>query len=291
MKRYKNNPADRTRTLGALRSIARSCLILFLLIGNSISVAQTKVELILPIASKGQTGFKQRLQSELENHNLASVTIDFADHWHDYQQGLRLGQPAIYFAAPHFSAWAIDRHGFHPILRIAEPLSYVVSANKAHTNIFELRDLINKQVCSMQPLGLDYLSLTEAFSNKYGSVDHYFIENVKAEMVATHSDCDAFVISNHQLQSIAENGNNNYIRLYQSQNSNNYAFIAHPNVDKELVARLSLFLIQPSIRPLLLPLLQNYANDTTLIPALEQDYPDDYTSELSRYWSEPEATE
>ena len=246
--------------------------------------AQQQVTLFLPISSADQSEFTQELKAALDQQGLRNTTLQFADHWHDYQQGLREGKAGIYFAAPHFSAWAINRHEFKPLVKIAAPLSYVISAKYSNTKIFEITDLIRQQVCSTQPLELDYIFLTETFENQFASFDHQFVPAVYDEMNTKESDCDGFVISDHFLQRMIKNGNREYTRLHQSETYNNYSFIAHPYIDTVFLEKLTAFLIDKDNQALLQPILERYANDSKLIQATTLDYPIEYLDSLKSYW-------
>ena len=246
--------------------------------------ASEQINLILPLRSDDHAQLAQKLESGLKSYGLDNIKVQYADLWHNYQQGIRTGKHGIYFTAPHFAAWATNIHGFKPLAKIAEPISYVITAKEAHPEVFEINDLINRTICSKQPLEQDYVFLTDTFAKKYGSFNHHFLSDVQNEMLTKKSSCDGFVISNHVLKSMLQSGNRDYIRLYQSKTYNNYAFIAHPNIDPETSAKLTSFLVDPESVIFLKLIVSRYAKDLKLVRAGPDDYPESYANRLKIYW-------
>ncbi|MBX2847694.1 MAG: hypothetical protein KTR16_05205 [Acidiferrobacterales bacterium] len=242
------------------------------------------LDFYMPISSQRQEGFTHRVEHGFAEHGLHQLEIKFADHWHSYQQKLKSGALGIYLAAPHFASWAINKHGFIPVVRIAEPLSFVIAAKRSQPEIFELNDLLNRTVCSQRPLNFDYLISVHAFYSLYGSSKNKFVADVKSEMLAEQSECFGFAISNHVLRERQLQGNDDFIRLYQGQKYNNYVLIVHPTIESETVSRLKQFFIAADTQALFRPILQQFAIETKLISAKWEDYPPSYADMLNSYW-------
>lgn len=242
------------------------------------------LSLYLPVSSQDHPNLQKTLNESLQRNQFSNIEVKFSEHWHSYQQGLKNGDIGLYLAPPHFAAWAINRNNFIPLIRIAEPLSFVIAAKRSQPEIFELYDLINRPVCSERPLNLDYLLSFEAFNNLYGSSENNFVSNVKAEMLAKQTDCYGFAISNHVLRQSQIEGNDDFIRLYQGQSYNNYVLIAHPQISTEFLQRLKRYFIQADTQQLLRPLLKLYANEIKLISSKKADYPVSYIDVLKVHW-------
>lgn len=268
-----------------LAPFANSILIACLSINPSIVTANSEaIELYFPVSSNNMTALSSELRAALEKNGLPEVSIKFADIWHNYQQNIKNGRIGIYFAAPHFSAWAINKHGFLPIARINESSSHVIVAKQSRTDLFELNDLVGHTVCTDKPLNLNYL-LTGKLFNKKIAVNTVFITDISTEMRANQSNCDGFALSNHLLVKLITEGVDDYIRLHQSQNQHNYAFVGHPKLDLRKLRRLRTFLLQPDTQEILLPITQLYAKNTQLVKSKKRDYPISYIQDLAPYWN------
>lgn len=265
----------------------QSLLSIFCALCFNVSAQSTEsqnLSLYLPVSSQDHPSLQKKLHESLENNSFSNIEVKYSEHWHSYQQGLKNGDIGLYLAPPHFAAWAINKNNFTPLMRIAEPLSFVIASKRSQPEIFELFDLINRPVCSERPLNLDYLLSFEAFNTLYGSSKNNFVSNVKTEMLAKRSDCFGFAVSNHVLRELQLEGNDDFIRLYQGQSYNNYVLIAHPHLNSEFLQRLKRYFIQADTQQLLQPLFKLYAEETKLISSKKTDYPISYIDVLKNHW-------
>ena len=245
-----------------------------------------KLYLYLPIGPDDLRQESDILQNDLKNNDFSHIEIQFAEYWHEYQQNIKNGRLGLYLAPPHFASWAINKHNFIPLMRVAEPLSFVIAAKKSQPEIFELNDLIDRTVCSQPPLNLDYLLSIEAFAKLLGSSNNKFIKHVDLEMQTQQSDCYGYIISNHIVRRFQLAGNDDYIRLYQGKTYNNYVLIAHPEINTKMLERFKHYLIQADTQKLLKPIFNLYANDTKLISSQKEDYPISYIGPLNLHWQQ-----
>lgn len=259
-------------------------LALLLATNNTSAQDEQMLEIFLPISSISMDLLHSELTAALRENDLLNVSIHFADHWHDYQQSLKTGQLGIYFAPPHFTAWAIEQHQFKPLLRLAEPLSYVIATKRIEAEFFEINDLIGHRICTHIPLNLDYLLAVQVFEGDRGQITTQFVPTVSTEMRAEQSSCNAYTVSNHVLQRLVLEGSDDYIRLYQSKTYNNYALISHPALDSVLLEQVQAFFLQARTQQILRPLFKLYANDVRLISSYKEDYPSEYIGALTNYW-------
>ena len=129
------------------------------------------IKLHLPIESDSLEKSVHLIQTTLHSEGLDQIEVIAVKYWHNYQRSLRAGHFGIYLAAPHYTAWALAEHDFVPIVRLAEPLKYVIAAHRSNANIFEVNDLDNQRVCAQAPLNLDYLLVNRAFDKPLLSAD------------------------------------------------------------------------------------------------------------------------
>ena len=259
--------------------------IIFLLLFSPINKAQEvqRIPFYLPVHSSQLRDSIVKFNDALLEHGFRFEIIH-SDLWQQYQQDVRTGNTGIYFAPPHFTAWLIQQHGFTPLLRIENKLKYVI-ASKAHDHhIFEINDLVDKKICTQNPLNLDYLLIKHAFQRNIQTADTHLVSSVFEEMNNNQTPCSAFSISNHIFEKKEFKNAEKYIRLAQSAELNNYAFSMHPSLTKEFIAPLLQLLNKKETREILTPILELTASEATLIDATESDYPSEYFIELQSYW-------
>ncbi|NNC99686.1 MAG: PhnD/SsuA/transferrin family substrate-binding protein [Gammaproteobacteria bacterium] len=226
----------------------------------------------------------ETLAEDLISKGLTNIRIQTSDHWHSFQQGLRASRLGIYFAPPHFAAWAISKHGFKPLVRLSEPISYVIATKTAKPRIFEINDLAGRSVCSGKPLNLDYLLINRALGNRLPAATIKVVNSVEKQMRNPATLCEAFSISNHQFEKTADAVPGEFIKLYQSTNYNNYVFVAHPDVSEKQISKLQHYLLNLDSQALLSPMLLVFAAEAKLLRSSPDDYPSDYWRVLTPYW-------
>jgi hypothetical protein len=161
---------------------------------------------------------------------LNNISIETVDHGHNYQQGLRAGRIGIYFAPPHFAAWAIDHHGFRALVHLSEPLSYVIAVEQNRTNLFEVGFLASKRICARKPLNLDYLLINKGLENSLAPAQIKIVPRVSDQMDAEDTLCDAFSISKSVFDQFTKTQPERFIKLSQTDNYPNCGLIGHPIV-------------------------------------------------------------
>ena len=268
--------------------VATACALLFIAPdpGRSSFAVETAGQLVLylPIQAESIANLAESLQAQAASNGPAGFTIKTSDHWHAFQQGLRNGRFGAYFAPPHFAAWAIARHGFKPLLRLAEPLSYVIAAKRADSELFEISDLANRTICSNKPLNLDYLLINQAFSQSLVSAKLKFVASVEKQMLNPASRCDAFSLSNHLFEKHARLSPGKFIRLQQSVVYNNYVLLVHPQVPADLAGKLQDYFLARQTQELLSPMFIMLASKGQLVRSEADDYPAEYWRVLMPYW-------
>ena len=264
----------------------------FLLFDVGIALAQNNfdssnnqtIKLFLPIESKPFSSMIKSLENDLLKNNINNIEVESIDHWHAYQQGLRVGRVGFYFAPPHFTAWALSEHGFKAMLRVSDPLRYVIAAKRTNSDIFEINDLINRRICSEKAYSLSYLASGSVISKQIGSANIGIVESVEKQMTKATTNCDAFSISDHLFKKLSLRSPTRYIRLHQSIKTNNYALIAHPDIADKRIAALTKYFLKSESQELITPLLSIFSKSGSLILSKSTDYPSDYYKNLIPYW-------
>lgn len=245
------------------------------------------INFYLPVESQAYPKMINGFRRYLNQHDLHEIKIITAEHWHGYQQGIRAGRNGIYFAAPHFAAWASLKHNFKPWLRLSSPISYVIATRQNDGEVFEMNDLANLTVCARKPLNLDYLLINSAFDDSLLSANIKVVPSVVAEMRRASSDCRGFALNNQQYNLLETTFPERYIRVQQSRRFNNYALVVAPRIIDEkadMLSRLADVLGNEAGRRVLEPLLKQYSNQPAWVPASSEDYPREYVQKLLRFW-------
>ena len=238
----------------------------------------------MPINSEQLPQIITQLEQELANAGFGNVEVVTADYWHTYQQSIRKGRPGIYFAAPHFLAWTLHQHNFQPLLKLAEPLKYVIASRRNNSNVFEVNDLNKKTVCTQRALNLDYLLVNAAFDNPMHSAKTWPVWSVLEEMKKVQNRCTAFSISDHHFVELELAAPDNFIRLQQGEIFPNFGFAIHPSLVEKYAKKLTEFLQRKSTYDLLRPMYRQTASKAYLVTASIEDYPIGYTEALATYW-------
>lgn len=263
-----------------------TALILHGLTLSSNADAIQSINFYLPINSKQFPELTEKLQQALINQNLSEINVVSADYWQLYQQNIRRGRVGIYYAAPHFTAWTIEYHQFHPLVRTPEKLKYVIASQQSNPGIFEIRDLERKTICTLSALNLDYLLVTQTFEKNLQPAHIQIVESLDTQMNNPHTPCSAFSLSEYQFTQQQLNKPIKHIMLAQGQEYSNYGVSIHPSLRDDYTEKITAFLQKQSTLDILKPMIELHSRKTILIPATREDYPPNYTAALKQYWKE-----
>ena len=177
-----------------------------------------KTPLYLPVNAQQFPNMISKLRSALQQAStqdklLEGIKLTTTDYWLPYQQGIRQGRPGIYFAAPHFSAWLINQHGFDPMLRLAGPIQYVIAARREDSHLFEINDLATKTVCTNATMDLSFLLVRDALKESLLPAKILQVEAVDREMKNNNRNCHAFALSEHLFLELAAQEPFRFIKL------------------------------------------------------------------------------
>lgn len=268
-----------------MRLLISLAILLFVAWFSAASLASEPVSrLYLPVKSGQFTPQIEALQRELKKQNLHNIKIETIDYWYGFQQGLRTGAEGIYFAPPHFAAWAINQHQFIPLVRLSEPISYVIVVARNNFSLFELNDLAEQTICASRPLNLEYLMVNKALSDTLLPPDIEIVDSVPEQMLNQATRCQAFSTSELTFNKMALQFPDRFIRLFQSERFNNYVVVAHPEVPNARIEAVQVFLLQKRTQEILAPISKLFTEDGKLVPSVAADYPASYWQSLSQYW-------
>ncbi|GHA04036.1 hypothetical protein GCM10008090_11660 [Arenicella chitinivorans] len=249
-----------------------------------VALGSEQIPLYLPYQSSQFPELSVRFDAALAAAGLTQFVTVTTDYWHPYQQGIRQGRTGVYLAAPHFVAWAHHQHNFIPFLRLSSPLQYVIATRHEDSQYFELRDLAEKNVCSTRAVNLDFLLVKAAFHGVLKPANNKFVNSVASAMEYDNQNCAAFVVSEQAFKAFNAEDPQRFIRLYQGPEYQNYAFIVHPEVPRQLALKLKKFLRTSTAMEVIAPVLSQFASKPELVPVKRKDYPGTYAEILKPYW-------
>ena len=247
---------------------------------------EPEFDFYLPVLSTNGESLITQLTSALKAADLDNIRVKTTTQWHTYQQSIRHGRDGIYLSSPHFSAWLKNKHNFTPILKLSDTLSYVITVPTSDTDIFEIRDLVNKTICARPPLSLDYLLITQAFANNVQSAEAHNVDSAVDELNKTQPPCTAFSISEHEFSNLEATTPGKYIRLIQGPRYSNYAVFASPSINRDTLDKFQRFLKLDNTKAIINPLLSNIDPDSTFINITNEDYTEKEAEILSTYWGQ-----
>ena len=244
------------------------------------------INFYLPFHSKQFPTLASRLQEALNTQGLTNINVVTANYWQQYQQNIRRGEPGVYYAAPHFTAWAIEQHKFKPLFKVKNKLKYVIASKQTNQEIFEIRDLKNKFICTQSALNLDYLLIVDTFEKSLQTAHTHIVKSVIDEMNNPDTQCAAFSVSEHVFKQRQLSQPGHFIRLAQGKEYNNYAITIHPSLESVYATKLNAFLKNKNTLKILSPLFKLTSTDSILLQTKDGDYSVNVATPLKRYWRE-----
>ncbi len=249
------------------------------------SESQTELVLYLPVLSAAYPRLNDKLDGALAAEGVPNVTVKNVDFWHPYQHGLRQGRIGVYFAQPHFAAWAIHQHGFIPLLKLHGRLKYVLATERDKQYLFEVSDLAGQNVCREAGLNLGTVWLNRLLGEHRITASSSELPSVEQNMLKQAVDCDAFVIQEIAYQRVNKDQKQRFIRLAQSPEYKHNVFVAHPKIARAQLKKLYKALKSKAATKVLMPYLRDLSQWQNLLPVKAKDYPANDSELLHTYWA------
>jgi hypothetical protein len=268
--------------LKALLSSSTALIIYFLV--NTPSFAKEEIPFYLSTSFETNPALHSALQLELNKAGLRHLKVTNTDFWHPFIQGIRQGRTGIYFAAPHFSAWAIKKHEFVPLLKLSGSLQYVLLSRQNDIDIFEVSDLARKRICSSKAPNLDFILANSALPSSFNSPIIISKASTSTAMISGDKDCDAFVVSEHIFSRYALKNPYRFVRLQQSVKQLNHAFISSPDIDLDTLTAFKRVMLSKVVVDLLEPLFYEYSSKPILIRATDDEFGKIKNDYLDKIW-------
>lgn len=271
--------------LNLLKASRLSYVALMLCAAVSVSsFAKEDIRFYLSNSSQTNPNLHSALQLELDKAGLSYIKVSSTDFWHPFIQGIRQGRTGIYFAAPHFSAWAVKQHQFVPLLKLSGNLQYVLLSRQNDIDIFEVSDLARKRICASKAPNLDFILANSALTSSLNSPIIISKTSSATAMLKGDKDCDAFVVSEHIFTQHALKNPYRFVRLQQSKKQLNHAFISSPDVDIETLTAFKKVMLSKTVTTLLEPLYSEYSSRPILIRATDDEFGKTQNDYLNKIW-------
>jgi hypothetical protein len=248
------------------------------------SFAKEDIRVYLSTNSQTNPDLQSALQLELNKAGLSHLKVSNTDFWHPFIQGIRQGRTGIYFAAPHFSAWAVTQHQFVPLLKLSGSLQYVLLSRQNDIDIFEVNDLARKRICASKAPNLDFILANSALTSSLNSPLIISKKSAATAMLNDDKDCDAFVVSEHIFTRHALKNPYRFVRLQQNKKQLNHAFISSPDIDTDTLTAFKKVMLSKTVATLLEPLYSEYSSKPILISASDDDFAKTQNDYLNKIW-------
>ena len=151
-----------------------------------------------------------------------------------------------------------------------------------------MSDLNGEQVCTQMPLSLDYLMVDQELKETAKTVIKAVTRSIEQRIVSRDIRCRGFTASKALASRLEQNNPNDYARLFQSKDWNNYAILVSKDLNSERLRALDDALSSAIISRALLSVIRHEISDTVMVTAAKQDYPLELSEMLNPYWLSPD---
>lgn len=223
-------------------------------------------------------------QALLESANSAQE-VDVVTDWNTYLMAIRDGASGVFLAAPHFAAWLIHEHDFSPIARINDTLSYTVMSRARDHQLFSVRDLAGRVVCTQPRLSLDFVMASNLLPADSKPMQLAVTRSIAERLANRDERCAAFAVSERLAREVEASSPGEFVRLYQSKQWPPYALL----INKELAngagyEQIRGALLEPAMQQWLADVVRHETNSVEFVSATAADYPPELRNLLIEYW-------
>ncbi len=247
------------------------------------------VKLFLPFTVPATDQGEQHLLDDL-----LATTVDKStdppillpvDEWNAYLLAVRDGAPGVFLAAPHFAAWLIHEHDFSPIARINDTLSYTVMSRAHDHQLFSVRDLAGRVVCTQPRLSLDFVMASNLLPANSKPMQLAVTRSIAERLANRDERCAAFAVSERLAREVEASSPGEFVRLYQSKLWPQYALL----INNELAnapgyEQIRDALLEPAMQQWLAAAVGHEISSSEFVSASAADYPPELRNLLIEYW-------
>ncbi len=191
-----------------------------------------------------QTAIYQPIAEFLSQITGKRFVYRYTDNWLSYSRDLTGGAYDVVFDSAASTSWRIERIEHTPLVRLPDPLVFVVIARADDAKIAQLKQLAGYPVCAPLPPAVATLTLLSRFDNPARQpviVDSHEAEEVYQGLLA--GKCRGGVV----VQSSLDKFDRSKVKvLYQHRALPNHAFSAGPRLSPELKAKIRDGLLSPA---------------------------------------------
>ena len=247
------------------------------------STSAAALSLTIGIPQTPDSTVQSRLASTLEQALAKQDHLVQIIAQHDsYLHNIRGGYFDAFFAEPHIGAWAIDKRGYIAVARLSASLNYHLIAQRNQADIFELRDLARRDVCSPKMPFLGRQFLERLFTDTENKPTVLEVNPQRQIIDIIEQPCVAFVVDEQRY--LANNLDQSHITLAQSPRFSHIGFFAHPRLSMELKDQLLQALLAPGNQPTWQLLTDYYAEKTPWVASDNTDFPINWQHWLPQHW-------
>ncbi|MGH1542515.1 MAG: PhnD/SsuA/transferrin family substrate-binding protein [Arenicella sp.] len=202
--------------------------------------------------------------------------IRVVDDEKSYLRSIRTGLLDAFFAEPHIGAWAIRQQDYNAIAKLPKPLYFRLIAKRNQNDIFELRDLKGRPVCSNKNPALSYRFLVRLFPEQANRPETFIVNPQRKTIDIIEQPCLAFIVTEEQY--INAKLEQKFITLARSKQFTHLGFFVRSGLPQKTQRQLLSTLTQTGST--LNALTTYFSNSSTFVPADNSDYPDNWQTWL-----------
>lgn len=149
-----------------------------------------------------------------------------------YLHNIREGYFDAFFAESHIGAWAIETHGFTAVARLSATLSYHLVASREKQDVYELRDLVGRDICSPDKPSLGYQFFQRLFSENDDKPTVLIVNPQRDVTDIVEQPCAGFVVDEQRY--LDNHLDQSFITLARSPRFNHLGFFVNQRLSNEL---------------------------------------------------------
>jgi len=194
-------------------------------------------------------------------------------NWLTYQTEMLRGGYDLVFDGPHFNSWRIANLQHNALAKIPDEHLFAIIVGKHNAHIKNIKQLIGRKVCGMNPPNLGTLALFGQFDNpmRQPVVINSIGWKKVYEGVTTNRICDAGVLPLANLKKYDPQGGSTRI-LFKTKPLPNQAFSAGPRISRKDQAQIATALTSPVGDMATARLRAVYGTEQRFAPAAREDY-------------------
>jgi ABC-type phosphate/phosphonate transport system substrate-binding protein len=195
------------------------------------------------------------------------------DNWLRYQTEMLKGGYDIVFDGPHLNSWRITNLRHNALAKLADEQVIAVIVRKGDSRINDLKQLVGKGICSLDPPDLGALAVLAQYDNpmRVPAIIDSPSPTAVYDNVSAGKRCVAGILPVANLMKLDAASRQTRV-IFRTKPMPNQAFSAGPRVSAEDQAKIAAALLSPEATGPTEALRASFGATTGFAPAIKSDY-------------------